>query len=321
MRHKCTLYKTTPNYYHRPNRRCSSTVERSFRKAEVVGPIPTIGSVDLREKYNSLEKILSDLQKVVLAYSGGVDSTLLLKVAVDTLGPENVIACIAISPSLAQSQHKQAVELAKKIGATLKELDLDEVSDPNYSANKADRCFHCKSHVYSILTDVAKEEGFNHIICGHNLDDADDYRPGSRAAEVFKIRSPLAEAQMTKDDIRQLSRQLDLPTAELPASPCLASRISYGLEITSQRLKQIEQAEEFLKQFGLVEFRLRHHDQLARIELNPDDFEKVMTEPARSKIIRKIKALGFKFVTLDLQGFRSGSLNELLDNDEKQRNL
>jgi len=277
--------------------------------------------VDLRKKHNSLKKILSDLQKVVLAYSGGVDSTLLLKVAVDTLGPENVIACIAISPSLAQSQHEQAVQLAQKIGVTLKELDLDEVSDPNYSANKADRCFHCKSHLFSILADIAKQENFNHIICGHNFDDKDDYRPGSRAAEAFKVRSPLAEAQMTKDDIRQLSRQLDLPTAELPASPCLASRISYGLEVTAQRLKQIEQAEDYLKQFGLVEFRVRHHDQLARIEIHPDDFEKVMTEPARSKIIRKIKALGFKFVTLDLQGFRSGSLNEMLDNDEKQRNL
>ena len=321
MHAKCTLYKSTPNHYHRTSRRCSSTVERSFRKAEVVGPIPTIGSVDLRKKYNSLKKILSDLQKVVLAYSGGVDSTLLLKVAVDTLGTENVLACIAVSPSLAQSQHEQAVKLTQKIGATLKEIDLEELSDPNYSANKADRCFHCKSHVFSLLADIAKQENFDHVICGHNFDDKDDYRPGSRAAEAFKVRSPLAEAQMTKDDIRQLSRQLDLPTAELPASPCLASRISYGLEITARRLKQIEQAEEFLKQFGLVEFRVRHHDQLARIEIRPDDFEKVMTEPARSKIIEKIKSLGFKFVTLDMQGFRSGSLNEMLDNDEKKRNL
>ncbi|MHC4068424.1 MAG: ATP-dependent sacrificial sulfur transferase LarE [Planctomycetota bacterium] len=286
-----------------------------------MGSIPTIGSVDLRKKHNSLKKILSDLQRVVLAYSGGVDSTLLLKVAVDTLGTENVLACIAVSPSLARSQHEQAIELAQKIGATLKEIDLEELSDPNYSANKADRCFHCKSHVFSLLADIAKENNFNHVICGYNFDDKDDYRPGSRAAEVFKVRSPLAEAQMTKDDIRQLSRQLDLPTAELPASPCLASRVSYGLEITARRLKQIEQAEDYLKQFGLVEFRVRHHDQLARIEIRPDDFEKVMTEPARSKIIEKIKSLGFKFVTLDMQGFRSGSLNEMLDNDEKQRNL
>jgi uncharacterized protein len=274
----------------------------------------------IENKYNSLKKILQDLGKVVLAYSGGVDSTLLLKVAVDTLGTENVIACIAVSPSLAQSQHEQAVELAKKIGAQLKEIDLDELSDPNYSANKADRCFHCKSHVFSLLADIAKENNFNHVICGHNLDDADDYRPGSRAAEVFKVRSPLAEAQMTKDDIRQLSRQLDLPTAELPASPCLASRISYGLQITDRRLKQIEQAEDYLKQFGLVEFRVRHHDQLARIEIRPDDFEKVMTEPARSKIIEKIKSLGFKFVALDLQGFRSGSLNEMLTEKQKEQN-
>ena len=274
----------------------------------------------IKDKSNSLQQILKDLKKVVLAYSGGVDSTLLLKVAVDTLGAENVLACIAVSPSLAQSQHEQARQLAQKIGAKLKEIELDELSDPNYSANKADRCFHCKSHVYSILTDVAKQEGFDHVICGHNLDDADDYRPGNRAAEVFNVHSPLAEAKMTKDDIRQLSRQLDLPTAELPASPCLASRVSYGLDITAQKLNQIEQAEEFLKQFGLVEFRLRHHGQLARIEVRPEDFEKVMTEPARSKIIEKIKSLGFKFVTLDMQGFRSGSLNEMLTEKQKEQN-
>lgn len=285
----------------------------------------TIGHLNLmimtiKDKSNSLQQILKDLKKVVLAYSGGVDSTLLLKVAVDTLGAENVLACIAVSPSLAQSQHEQARQLAQKIGAKLKEIELDELSDPNYSANKADRCFHCKSHVYSILTDVAKQEGFDHVICGHNLDDADDYRPGNRAAEVFNVHSPLAEAKMTKDDIRQLSRQLDLPTAELPASPCLASRVSYGLDITAQKLNQIEQAEEFLKQFGLVEFRLRHHGQLARIEVRPEDFEKVMTEPARSKIIEKIKSLGFKFVTLDMQGFRSGSLNEMLTEKQKEQN-
>ncbi|MHC4458452.1 MAG: ATP-dependent sacrificial sulfur transferase LarE [Planctomycetota bacterium] len=278
-------------------------------------------NINLEDKYNSLQQILKKLGKVVVAYSGGVDSTFLLKVAVDTLGAENVLAYIATSPSLAKSQHNQALELAKTIGAQLKEVELEEVSDPNYSANKADRCFHCKSHLYGILTEVAKEKNFNCVICGCNFDDKDDYRPGNRAAEVFGVGCPLMEAELTKEDIRQLSRDLGLPTAGVPASPCLASRVSYGLEITEQRLKQIEEAEEFLKKAGLVEFRVRHHDTIARVEVHAEDIEKVTTEPMRSAIIEKLKSLGFKFVTVDLQGFRSGSLNEMLSDDQKQRSL
>ena len=295
--------------------------ERSFRKAEVVGPTPTIGCVNLQEKYNSLQQILKDFGKAVVAYSGGVDSTFLLKAAVDTLGTENVLACIGVSASLAKSQYSQAIDCAKVIGAQVRQVNIDEVSDSKYSANKADRCFHCKSHLYRILNDIAKEENFNCVICGSNFDDKDDFRPGNRAAEVFNVRCPLSEAELTKQDIRQLSRQLNLPTADVPASPCLASRVSYGLEITEQRLKQIEQAEDFLRQLGLVEFRVRLHAQIARIEVHLKDIEKITTEPARTQIVEKLKSLGFKFVTVDLQGFRSGSLNELLTEDQKQKSL
>ncbi|GAG26611.1 unnamed protein product, partial [marine sediment metagenome] len=146
-------------------------------------------------------------------------------------------------------------------------------------------------------------------------------RPGNKAAEIFGVRSPLMEAELTKEDIRQLSRELNLPTADIPASPCLASRISYGLEITEQRLKQIEEAEEFLKGFGLVEFRVRHHDKIARIEVHPEDIEKITTEPARSEIVGKLKSLGFKYVAVDLQGFRSGSLNESLSEEQRREGL
>ena len=296
-------------------------VEHSFRKAGVEGPTPSIGFVNLKEKYNSLQKIIKELGKVVVAYSGGVDSTFLLKAAVDTLGAENVLACISAGVAEPSNQLARAQKLAGQIGARLQVIDTDELSDPNFTANKADRCFHCKSHICKILLDLAKEQGFDHVIFGTNYNDLDDFRPGNRAMKVFGIRSPLAEAQLTKDEIRQLSRKLNLLTADLPSSPCLASRISYGLEVTEQRLKQIDQAEEFLRSLGLVEFRVRHHDTIVRIEVDPQDIQKVITEPLRSQIVKELKSLGFKFVTVDMQGFRSGSLNEPLSEDEKRKSL
>jgi uncharacterized protein len=275
----------------------------------------------VQDKYNSLKQILKQLAKVVVAYSGGVDSTFLLRAAVDTLGAENVLACIGVSASLAKSQYEQAIKCGEIIGAKVEEVVVDEVSDSDYAANKADRCFHCKAHLYVMLGDIAKERGFDCVICGSNLDDKDDFRPGNRAAKVFGVRSPLMEAGLTKEDIRELSRQMDLPTADVPASPCLASRISYGLEVTEQRLKQIEEAEDFLRSLGLVEFRVRHHDTVARIEVHPEDIGKITTEPNRSRIVEKLQSLGFKYITVDLQGFRSGSLNVMLTEEEKRKSL
>jgi len=277
--------------------------------------------MNLQDKYNSLLQILKELGGVVVAYSGGVDSTFLLKAAVDTLGAENVLACISAGPIEPKNQLDRAAKIAKSIGAKLKTIEADELSDPNFTANKADRCFHCKSHLCKILLDIAEEHGFKHVIFGTNYDDLDDFRPGNRAMEVFGIRSPLAEAKLSKEDIRQLSRQMKLPTADLPSSPCLASRIAYGLEVTEQRLKQIDEAEDFLRSLGFVELRIRHHDTIARIEVNPQDIIKVTTEPLRSRIVDKMKSLGFKFVTVDLQGFRSGSLNEPLSEEEKRKSL
>jgi len=277
--------------------------------------------VNLREKFNSLQKILKKLNKVIVAYSGGVDSSFLLKAAVDTLGAENVLACINAGPAEPAGQLQRAKEFAQSIGVKLKTIETDELSDPNFTANKADRCFHCKSRICRILVDIAKEQGFDNVVFGTNLDDLDDFRPGNRAMKVFGVRSPLAEAKLTKNDIRQLSRRMKLATADLPSSPCLASRIAYGLEVTEQRLRQVDEVEEFLRSLGLVEFRVRHHDIIARIEVDPKDIEKVTAEPTRSKIAEKLKSLGFRFVTVDLQGYRSGSLNELLSEDEKRKSL
>ena len=273
--------------------------------------------MSIKEKYSSLQRLLRSLGKVVVAYSGGVDSTLLLKAAVDTLGTENVLACMSVGPTEPGGQFERAAKFARSIGVELLTVDTNELGDPDFTANKADRCFHCKSHLCKTLLDIGGQKGFNHVVFGANYDDLDDFRPGNRAMNIFGIRSPLAEAKLTKADIRELSREMNLPTADQPASPCLASRIAYGLEVTEQRLKQIDHAETFLRTLGLVEFRVRHHDTIVRIEVHPKDVEKITMEPFRSQIVEKLKSLGFKYITLDLQGFRSGAMNEVLSEGEK----
>jgi uncharacterized protein len=266
----------------------------------------------IQEKLKNLQQTLAGFKHVLIAFSGGVDSTFLLKVATDTLGPDNVLACIGISPSLSQHQHQQAKDMARQFGIRLEELPLDELQDPAYLANQSDRCFHCKRRLYKLLTDKAKQKGIQHVLCGSNFDDKSDYRPGHHAAEVFGILSPMMDIGLTKAQIRELSRQMNLPTADLPASPCLASRVAYGLEITEEKLAQVEKAEDYLRSLGFMEFRVRHHGDIARIEVSAKEFPKITPEPIRKQIADQLKTLGFKYITLDLQGFRSGSMNDAL---------
>ncbi len=274
--------------------------------------------MNLTDKYEVLRTILNELGRVVVAYSGGVDSSYLLKAAVDTLGPRNVLACLSMGPSEPSDMEERARRTAEATGAELMVIQSSELDDPHFKANNADRCFHCKSHLCEALLDLAKKRGFAHVVFGTNHDDLDDFRPGNKAMKVYGVRSPLAEAGLTKKEIRELSREAGLPTADQPASPCLASRIPYGLEVTEQRLRQIDQAEDFLRSLGFVEFRVRHHDAIARIEVRPQDIAKLAAEPVRTKVVEQLKELGFQFITMDLQGFRSGSLNESLSDELKK---
>ena len=264
------------------------------------------------EKYQRLQKYLGLHKKVIIAYSGGVDSVFLLKVALDCLGADNVLACIGVSGSLAQSEYKAACDIAEAIGAHVEVVHTKEISHTDYQANKPDRCFHCKSELYNLLKDLAVKDGYDAVLCGTNADDLSDFRPGLQAARKFDVASPLEEAGLTKNDIRILSKELGLKTWDKPAQPCLASRMAYGLEITPERLKQIEEGEEFLRGLGLRELRVRHHGNLARIEVPSEKICELVQEDCRREIVAFFKNLGFTYVSCDLQGFRSGSANEVL---------
>ncbi len=274
--------------------------------------------MNIGKKHRALEKVLERLGSVLVAYSGGVDSTLLLKVAFDTLGPENVLACICVGLTQPKGQFEHARKITQQIGTELVAVEPNDLADERFVANTPQRCFYCKSHICRALLDLAKERGLDHVIFGSNADDTKDFRPGNKALAEFGIGSPLAEVGMTKSEIRELSRELDLPTAEMPANPCLVSRLQYHLPITEERLGQVDEAERLLRRLGFVEVRVRHHDLIARIEVRPQDVPKIVAEPVRSKVLEKLKELGFDFVTVDLQGFRSGSLNESLSEEQKQ---
>ena len=263
----------------------------------------------LQEKLSDCRKILRDLGRVVVAFSGGVDSTFLVALAEKTLGKENVIAAMAVSPTYPRREREAARKTAARLGVDLVEVKTQETSDPRFAANPSDRCFYCKSELFARLKAIADEQGFA-VVTGDNADDTGDFRPGLRAGEEMGVRRPLLEAGLTKDDIRQASSVMGLETWDKPSMACLASRIPYGSEITRERLARIEQAEDVLLDLGFRQCRVRDHGKLARIEVPAGELDKALA--AREKIVPALKRLGYVYVTLDLQGFRSGSMNEPL---------
>jgi uncharacterized protein len=262
-------------------------------------------------KFERLTALLREHNGLLVAFSAGVDSTFLLKAAYIALS-DRAIALTASSPSAPPGEIDAAKQFAESLGCRHIVLDSYELDNPNFAQNPANRCFFCKDELYRICRAEADKLGIETIVDGTNLDDLQDHRPGLKAANEWGVRHPLVEADMTKEDIRRYSRELALPTWDKPSSPCLSSRFPYGTAIDLERLKQIGSCELFMKQLHFREFRVRYHGDLARIEVSQREIDRLFEKSTRDAIVEKFKELGFRFVSLDLQGFRSGSLNEAL---------
>jgi uncharacterized protein len=269
----------------------------------------------LQAKYDHLCNLITEAGSAIIAFSGGVDSTFLLKVCVDKVG-EKALAITARSETFPERELKEAKTLAGLIGGLHLIIDTKELEAPGFSSNPPHRCFLCKSELFSKLKQIAKEHGIRWVFDGSNADDVGDFRPGRKAARQLGVRSPLEEAELSKEEVRTLSKMLNLPTWNKPAFACLSSRFPYHTKITEPALRQVEDAEDFLWNLGMREFRVRHHDTIARIELGEKELSLFLETGRWNEIVLHLKSLGYKYVTLDLEGYRTGSMNEILSKDQ-----
>ena len=273
--------------------------------------IASAETVTAEQKEMRLTQILRELQSVVVGFSGGVDSAYLAYMANRILG-KNALCVTAISASYPEFQKKETARFVEQFGLNHLEIESEELDNPSYRENAPNRCYFCKSELFTKLEALAVARNYNAVVDGTNHDDLGDYRPGRNAAKEHQVRSPLLEAQMTKLNIRELSRKAGLPTWDKPALPCLSSRFPYGTSISAEKLSVVDRGETVLRDFGFRIFRVRYHEELVRLEFSPEELPKALNVTMAAILVARFKALGFKYVTIDLEGYRSGSLNEVL---------